>query len=80
MLPGNWVEPSAKPAQSAAPTAFIMFSQKMTDCASTVWPLRNFQPFRLIVTVLLPFDHCGAFANDKPKSTVGAALVGGPNQ
>ncbi|MGD0085484.1 MAG: hypothetical protein ABSD78_20215 [Acidimicrobiales bacterium] len=41
-----------------------MFIQKMMLWASTFWPSLNCQPLREIVTVLLPFDHTGAFAGD----------------
>ena len=54
MLPGNWLGPDAYPAQAEAPSACIMFSQKMTDWASTVVPSWNLHTFKLIVTVLLP--------------------------
>jgi hypothetical protein len=33
-----------------------------------------------MVTVLLPFENTGALAKDRLKSTLGEALVGGPNQ
>ena len=61
-------------------SAFIMFSQKMTLWASTVWPFDHFQPFRLMVTVLPPFDQTGAAASERGKLTVGADEVTCPKK
>ena len=63
MLPGKDSGPGTVPAQ-LADSASIMFIQNTTDCASTDWPSRNFQPFKLMVTVLLPPLHTGALANE----------------
>ena len=41
-----------------------MFRKNMTDCALMVWPSANFQPFMLMVTVLLPLLKTGIFAGE----------------
>ena len=36
-----------------------MFKKNMTDSALTVWPSANFQPFIVMVIVLLPWLNLG---------------------